>query len=68
MIEISNNPDSISALILHSTDSGRFLPCTRVELEQLVAAIKRGELDPFLRMAEASFVADGDPDWTRAGE
>jgi len=67
MIEVGSNPDSFSALILHSTESGRFFPCTRVEFERLAAAIKRGDLDPFLSMAESSFVADGDPDWTRAG-
>jgi hypothetical protein len=67
VIEIGNNPDSMSAIIMHSTESGRFFPCTRIELERLAAAIKRGDLDPFLRMAEASFTADGDPDWTRAG-
>ena len=67
MIEVGNHPDSIGALILHSTESGQFLACDRVEFERLAAAVKRGELDPFLGMAETSFVANGDPDWTRAG-
>jgi len=64
-MEIANHPGGIGAVILHSTESGRFLPAERIELERLAAAIKRGELDPFLRMEETSFVADGDPDWTR---
>ena len=66
MIEVGNHPESIGAVILHSTESGRFLPAERVEFERLAAAIKRGELDPFLRMEVSSVVADGDPDWTRA--
>jgi hypothetical protein len=64
MIEVGNNPDSFSALILHSTESGRFFPCTRLEFERLAAGIKRGELDAFLGMREGSAVADGDADWT----
>jgi hypothetical protein len=64
MIELGNNPDSISAVILHSTESGHFLGCTRLEFERLAAAVKRGELDAFLGMREKSAVADGDPDWT----
>jgi hypothetical protein len=67
VIEVGNHPDyAIGAMMLHSTESGQFFACSRVEFERLAAAIKRGELDPFLRMTEASFVADGDPDWTRA--
>ncbi len=66
-IEVGNNPDSLGALILHSTESGRFFPCTRTEFEQLAAGIKRGELDDFLGMRTTSAVADGDPDWTTAG-
>jgi len=64
MIEIGNNPDSLGALILHSTESGQFFGCGRVEFERLVAAAKRGELDEFLRMESRSVVADGDADWT----
>jgi hypothetical protein len=67
VIEVGNNPDSIGAVIMHSTDSGQFFGCSRVEFERLCAAVKRGEADEFLRMASRSFVADGDADWTRAG-
>ena len=67
MIEISNLPGALTAIMLHSTESGRFLPCTRVEFERLAAMIKRGELDPFLSMAETSAVADGSANWARAG-
>lgn len=65
MIEVGNNPDSLGAVIIHSTESGQFLGCTRLEFERLAAAIKRGDLDAFLGMAERSAVADGAPDWTR---
>jgi hypothetical protein len=65
MISVGSNPDSLGAVILHSTESGRFLGCTRLEFEQLAAAIKRGEFDGFLGMRVSSAVADGDPDWTR---
>jgi len=68
MIEVGNNPDSLGALIVHSTESGRFFPCTRLEFEQLAAAIKRGELDDFLGMRVTSAVADGDADWTSRAE
>lgn len=64
-IEVGNNPDSMGAVVLHSSESGRFLPCTRLEFEQLAAAIKRGELDAFLGMQETSAVAGGSADWTR---
>ena len=66
MIEVGNNPDSLGAVIVHSTESGQFLGCTRVEFERLAAAIKRGEFDAFLGMRERSAVADGDADWTKA--
>ena len=66
MIEIGNNPDSLGAVILHSSESGQFLGCTRMEFERLAAMIKRGELDDFLGMRAISAVADGDPDWTTA--
>ena len=66
MIEVGNHPESIGAVMLHSTESGQFFPCSRVEFERLAAMIKRGELDPFLSMRETSAVADGDADWTRA--
>jgi hypothetical protein len=65
-IEVGNNPDSLGAVIIHSTESGQFLGASRIEFEQLAAAIKRGELDAFLGMRETSAVADGDADWTRA--
>jgi len=65
MIEIGSNPDSFGAVILHSTESGQFLGCTRIEFERLAAAAKRGDLDDFLRAKDTSVVADGDPDWTR---
>jgi hypothetical protein len=65
LIEVGNNPDSIGAVMLHSTESGQFLGCARIEFERLAAAIKRGDLDAFLGMRESSVVADGDPDWTR---
>jgi hypothetical protein len=67
MIEVANHPDAIGAVILHSTESGQFLPCDRVEFERLAAGILRGELDDFLAMRVPSVVADGDPDWTTAG-
>jgi hypothetical protein len=67
MIEIGNNPDSIGAVILHSTESGQFLGCTRLEFERLAAAAKRGDLDAFLSMRDRSAVADGSADWTRSG-
>lgn len=66
MIEVADHPDSISAVILHSTESGQFLGCDRVEFERLAAAIKRGDLDAFLGMRDRSVVADGDADWTAA--
>lgn len=66
MIEVGNNPDSIGAVILHSTESGQFFGCTRLEFERLAAAAKRGDLDAFLGMAERSAVADGDADWIRS--
>jgi hypothetical protein len=66
MIEVGNNPDSFGAVILHSTESGQFLGCTRIEFERLAAAAKRGDLDDFLSAKDASVVADGDPDWTKA--
>jgi hypothetical protein len=65
MIEVGNNPDSLGAVILHSSESGQFFGCGRVEFEQLAAAIKRGDLDAFLSMRAQSAVADGDADWTR---
>lgn len=66
MIEVGNHPDyAIGAMMLHSTESGQFFACDRVEFERLAAAIKRGELDAFLGMQESSFVADAD--WTRSG-
>ncbi len=64
-IEVGNNPGSLGAVILHSSESGRFFPCTRLEFEQLAAAIKRGELDAFLGMRVTSAVAEEDADWTR---
>lgn len=64
MIEVGNHPESMGAVILHSTESGQFLGATRLEFERLAAAIKRGDLDPFLRMAETSAIANGDADWT----
>jgi len=67
MIEVGNNPDSLGALIIHSTESGQFLGCTRVEFERLAAAIKRGDLDAFLGMREKSVVADGAADWREPG-
>ena len=67
MIEVGNHPDyAIGAMMLHSTESGQFFSCSRVEFERLAAAIKRGELDDFLGMRDTAFVADGDPDWARA--
>lgn len=66
MIELGSQPGSIGAVMLHSTESGQFFACGRGEFERLAAMIKRGELDPFLGMAERSAVADGDQDWTRA--
>ena len=68
-IEVGSHPDyAIGAVMLHSTESGQFFSCSRIELEQLAAAIKRGDLDAFLGMRDKSFTADGDPDWTRAGK
>ena len=72
MIEVANHPGAPAgippAVMLHSTESGQFLACDRGEFERLAAAIKRGDLDPFLGMAEASFVADGTPDWREPGQ
>jgi len=65
VIEVGNNPDSLGAVIVHSSESGQFLGCTRLEFERLAAAIKRGDLDGFLGMRDSSAVADGDADWTR---
>jgi hypothetical protein len=65
MIEVGNNPGSLGAVILHSTESGQFLGCSRLEFERLAAAIKRGELDAFLGMRETAAVADGSADWMR---
>jgi hypothetical protein len=65
MIEVGNNPDSLGAVILHSSESGQFFGCGRTEFERLAAAIKRGDLDAFLSMRAQSAVADGDADWTR---
>ena len=65
MIEVGNHPDAIGVVMLHSTESGQFFACERIEFERLAAGIKRGDLDPFLGMAETSAVADGDADWTR---
>lgn len=39
MIEIGAHPDSHGALILHSTESGRFLPCERDEVRELLDAL-----------------------------
>jgi hypothetical protein len=64
MIEVGNHPGGIGAVMLHSTESGQFLACDRIEFERLAAAIKRGDLDAFLGMREASAVADGSADWT----
>lgn len=65
MIEVGNT-SSIGAVMLHSTESGQFMACDRVEFERLAAAAKRGDLDAFLGMKESSVVADGDADWTRS--
>jgi hypothetical protein len=51
---------------MHSTESGRFLPCARHEVERLIAAAKRGELDDLLMMRTTSFIADGSADFTQA--
>jgi hypothetical protein len=67
MIEVGNNPGSLGAVIVHSTESGQFLGCTRVEFEQLAAAIKCGDFDAFLGMREKSAVADGGADWREPG-
>lgn len=68
MIEVGNHPDMlVGAVLLHSTESGGFFACGRQELERLVAAAKRGELDPFLLMQVPSVVADGDADFVHAG-
>ena len=64
MIEIGNHPGGPGAVMLHSTASGQFFACERVEFERLIAAGKRGDLDAFLGMREPSAVADGDADWT----
>ena len=45
MIEVSRNPDSHGAVILHSTESGRFFPCSATEFAELIHAIKAGEYD-----------------------
>jgi hypothetical protein len=67
MIEVGNHPASIGAVMLHSTESGQFMACDRIEFERLAAAVKRGDLDGFLRFEHTSSVADGDADWTKAG-
>jgi hypothetical protein len=66
VIEVGAHPGGFGAVILHSTESGQFLPCERAEFERLAAGIKRGDFDAFLRGEMVSQVADGDPDWTRA--
>lgn len=45
MIEVGRNPDSHGAVILHSTESGRFFPCSAMEFAELMHAIKAGEHD-----------------------
>jgi hypothetical protein len=67
MIEIGNHPDALGAVMLHSTESGQFFSCDRVEFERLAAGILRGDLDDFLNMRVTSVRVDGDPDWTTAG-
>lgn len=45
-IELGYNPDSGGrTMMLHSTESGRFLPCTRGEVQELLRAAKLGDLD-----------------------
>jgi hypothetical protein len=68
VIEVGNHSGGIGAVMMHSTESGQFFACDRIEFERLAAAIKRGDLDAFLNMEIPSVVADGDPDWTRAGK
>lgn len=66
-IEVGNHPDmAIGAVLMHSTDSGQFLACGRDEFEALCAAVKRGEADGFLGMADTSFVPEGGRDWVHA--
>jgi hypothetical protein len=57
MIEIGPNPDSPLAVIFHSTESGRFMPASRTELEGLIDAMKRGVFDPMIRDLSASAAA-----------
>jgi hypothetical protein len=66
MIEVGQHPGGPGALILHSTESGQFFACERVEFERLIAAGIRGELDDVLLFKASSATADGDPDWQRA--
>jgi hypothetical protein len=44
-IEIGDHPALPSAVIIHSTESGKFMPAGREETVELINAVKRGELD-----------------------
>lgn len=37
-------------MMVHSTESGRFLPCTTAEVVEFVAAVKAGDFDGLFTM------------------
>ncbi len=45
MVEVGRNPDSHGAVMLHSTESGRFLACSANEFAELIHSIKAGTYD-----------------------
>jgi hypothetical protein len=45
MIEIGVHPDMPTAMIYHSTYSGRFMPAGREETIEFIEAAKRGDFD-----------------------
>jgi hypothetical protein len=45
MIEIGVHPDMPTAMIYHSTETGRFMPAGREETIEMIAAAKRGDFD-----------------------
>lgn len=57
MIEIGRNPDMPSAMIFHSTESGRFMAASRDEVAGLVDAVKRGVFDGVADGSETSAAA-----------
>lgn len=44
-IEVGVHPDVPTAMIMHSTESGRFMSASRDETRAMVDAAKRGDFD-----------------------